>query len=375
MYDVILIGTGGIGSATLYELVRRGARVLGIDRFQVGHDRGSSHGETRIIRRSYYEHVDYVPLLNLAYRLWDEFSETTGIALLQRTGLIYVGPTADPALKGVVSSAKTHRIDVQPLSAQESADRFPGFVVPPGETVLLEPDAGYLQLEPAITTFVSEAVRLGADVHQGMEVVGWSASDRRVVVETTAGRFEADKLVITAGCWARSLLADLNIPLQVVRKHLHWFAPADNRYAQDLGCPCFLYAVSGRYFYGFPDHGQGVKVAEHSGGMPIDNPLADDRSPEPDDTRRIQDFLVRHLPGVTTNQLRHEVCFYTLTPDGHFVIDHHPEHDNVVFAAGLSGHGFKFAPALGRTLSELALDRQCHINVEFLSARRRPLQP
>ena len=374
MYDVIVIGTGGIGSSALYELSRRGVRALGIDQFPPGHDRGSSHGESRVIRRSYFEHVDYVPLLNLSYRLWDEFGDATGESFFQRCGIVYVGADDNEIIQGVLASAAAYQLDVQRMNHQEAAVRFPGFAIPAGATVVWEPDAGYLQLEPSIRAMISLAKQLGVESRHGIEVVGWQATNQRVVVETTGGRFEAKNLIVTAGCWARSLLADLNIPLRVLRKHLHWFRTNDGRYHQSQGCPCFFVAQNDNYIYGFPDYGAGLKVAVHSGGTGVDDPLTDDRLPEPSDDQQIESFLAKYMPGVSSTRLRHEVCFYTMTPDGHFVIDRHPQYDNVVFAAGLSGHGYKFAPALGRVLTELALDGRCEVDIEFLSVERSALQ-
>ena len=374
MHDVIIVGTGGIGSAALYELARRGVRALGIDRFPPGHDRGSSHGETRIIRRSYFEHVDYVPLLNLAYRKWEEFCSSTGEDFFQRCGMVYVGPEDDEIIDGVLASARAHQLDVQHIVAEEAAKKFPGFAIPSDAAVLWEPDAGYLRLEPAIRAMIEQATRLGAETQHGVEVIGWQATPGGVVVETNTGHFEAKKLVITAGCWARSLLADLKIPLHVLRKHLHWFRSNDSRYHQSQGCPCFFIAESDNYVYGFPDYGSGLKVAVHSGGTVIEDPLVDDRTPEADDDELVRSFVSRYMPGIAADRLAHAVCFYTMTPDGHFVIDRHPEYEQVVFAAGLSGHGYKFAPAIGTVLTELALDGKCEVDVEFLSLRRPVLQ-
>jgi sarcosine oxidase len=371
MYDVIVIGTGGIGSAALYELARRGVKVLGLDRFPPGHDRGSSHGQTRIIRRSYFEHSNYVPLLNIAYELWDDLCEVSGNDLFQRTGLVYVGAKDNPVIEGVVRSSQDHQVKLESLSAADVAQRFPGYSAPEGATVLLEPDAGYLRVESAVRTCIDEAQKLGAESLHDIEVVGWKPNGTGVIVETTTGRFEAKKLVVTAGCWANSFLLDLNITLQVVRKHLHWYATNDDRYEQSSGCPCFFYGVSNGYFYGFPETAnQGLKVAEHSGGTDIDDPLTDDRNPDQTDTARVEQFLSSHLPGVSNRRLDHEVCFYTMTPDAHFIIDRHPSYPQVTFAAGMSGHGFKFAPAIGRLLTELTLDGRPSADVEFLGLGR-----
>jgi sarcosine oxidase len=371
MYDVVVLGTGGVGSAAMLACAKRGVKVLGLDRFPPGHDRGSSHGESRVIRRSYFEHADYVPLLNLAYDLWDELGQRCGEPFLHRTGVAYFGPQDGIVLGGVLKSAQDHQLVVESLSAEESMSRFPGYVVPSEAGVLFEADAGYLEVEKCICSQIEEAVRMGADHRHGETVLGWSAQKNSVVVETDKNTYTAARLVIAAGCWAGGLLRELNVPLRIVRKHLHWYANTAQAYRKLYGCPCFFYEVNGGYFYGFPDAGElGVKVAEHSGGIEISDPLTDPREEDPLDTRRIEEFLRQHLPGVSANRSRHDVCFYTMTPDEHFVVDRHPEHESVCFAAGLSGHGFKFTSSLGQILSELALDERPSVDANFLRLDR-----
>lgn len=375
MHDVIVIGTGGVGSATLYELARRGANVLGLDRFSPGHDRGSSHGQTRIIRRSYFEHPDYVPLLNMAYDLWDELCELRAATLLNRTGLVYVASADGPVIGGVLESAGRHHLEVDQLTPEESTRRFPGFAVMEDATVLFERDAGYLLVEECVKACIEEAGEKGAVTRHGETVRHWSAAPNGIVVETDKGRYAAERLVITAGCWTRDLLHELNIPLRIMRKHMHWYAIDDHRYSETNACPCFFYETMGGYFYGVPNfNNSGVKVAEHSGGTKIDGPLTTERSPEIADTARIESFLKNSLSGAPAKRIRHEICFYTMSPDENFIIDRHPDHDNVVFAAGLSGHGFKFASALGRVLTELTLDGAASVNIDFLSLNRPGLQ-
>ncbi|MEZ6062443.1 MAG: N-methyl-L-tryptophan oxidase [Planctomycetaceae bacterium] len=375
IYDVIVIGTGGIGSAVLYELARRGANVLGLDRFPPGHNRGSSHGQSRIIRRSYFEHPDYVPLLHEAYRLWDEFCERRFANLLHRTGLLYSGQPNGAVIQGVLNSAKQHRLTVEQLSPADAAARFPGFRLPDDSAVLFEADAGYLLVEECVKAFIEEATRFGAEAKHGETVIEWFADPGRVTVRTNSQAYKAERLVITSGCWANDLLADLKIPLKVILKHLHWFEPDDDRYFESNGCPCFFVEALDGYFYGFPTDGvNGVKVAEHSGGVLIHDPLTIDRREDSADTQRVSEFLKRHLPGVSSRRRLHDVCFYTMSPDEHFIVDRHPQHDSVCFAAGMSGHAFKFASVLGRVLAELAMDGQPSLNVDFLNLRRPGLQ-
>ncbi len=202
-------------------------------------------------------------------------------------------------------------------------------------------------------------------------VLSWTASADGIAVETASQRYTANKLVITAGAWAPRLLADLGVSLVPRRKHLHWYATVDRRYSADNGCPCFFYETAAGLFYGFPEvNGGGVKVAEHTGGAGIADPLTDDKTVEPQDRVRVEAFIRDYLPGVSTTPTRHEVCYYTMTPDEHFVVDRHPEHANVAFVAGLSGHGFKFASVLGEVLAELTLDGATRQPIGFLGQDR-----
>lgn len=370
-YDVIVLGTGGVGSAALYHLARRGVRALGLDRFPPGHDRGSSHGESRIIRRSYFEHPDYVPLLDSAYALWDELGAARGEELFHRTGQIYFGPPDGVVISGVLTSAREHGIDVRRLSAGDVAKDYPGYKAPDGASVLFEPDAGYLLVEDCVRAHIEEAVKLGARHRHGEVVLSWSANAGGVTVETDKGRRSAARLIVAAGCWTSDLLSELGVRLRVLRKHQHWYAADSDDYLESNGCPCFFFEVNGGYFYGMPARGElGIKVAEHSGGREIRDPLSHPRELDHSDVARIESFLAQCLPGVSRRRTRHEVCFYTMSADEHFIVDRHPEHDSVAFAAGLSGHGFKFTSALGKALTELALDGAASVDLRFLRLDR-----
>ncbi|HRX81466.1 MAG TPA: FAD-dependent oxidoreductase, partial [Pirellulaceae bacterium] len=183
--------------------------------------------------------------------------------------------------------------------------------------------------------------------------------------------YRAKKLVITAGAWAKDLLADIGIKLRVLRKHLHWFETRDASYREDNGCPAYFFEIPQGHFYGFPQiDDRGVKVADHTGGTEIIDPLSDDRSTETEDVSRVERFLSVFLPGVSKSAYRHAVCYYTMSPDAHFIVDRHPQHSNVVFTAGLSGHGFKFTSVLGEALADLALAGATQLPIEFLNCQR-----
>ena len=371
-YDAIILGTGGVGSAAAFHLARRGARVLGIDRFPGGHDRGSSHGETRIIRQAYFEHPDYVPLLLRAYELWRELEAATGAELLRQVGLLQIGPLEGVVVRGVLASARQHGLNVARLSAAEVRERWPGFGISDEQVGVFEQAAGYLRVERCVLAHLAAAKAAGAEFRFGVAARSWRPPGKDIVVELDDGQLlAARRLIITAGPWAPQLLADLAIPLVVRRKHVHWFQNHHQNYQQDHGCPTFLYELPQGVFYGFPQiDALGVKVAEHSGGKPVADPLADPRELDPADAARVETFLQMHLPGVGRQRLRHSVCFYTMSPDEHFIVDRHPDNENVLFAAGLSGHGFKFTSVLGEALADLALEGKTMLPIGFLDLGR-----
>jgi monomeric sarcosine oxidase len=370
-YDVIVIGTGGIGSAALYELARRGARAAGIDRFLPPHDRGSTHGHTRVIRQAYFEHPSYVPLLIDSYRRWHELEELVGQRLFHQVGIVEVGPPDGMIVPGVLRAANEHNLPVERVSAADISRRWPGLRAGAGLDVVYESRAGYLLVENCVSAHLAAARSAGADLLTDTEVTGWSANDGEVSVRTTQGDLIAGKLIVTAGAWAKQLLDELGLQLTVRRKSLFWFRCDSPTYDVANGQPVFFYELPSGVFYGFPKlDSRGVKVAEHSGGGSVADPLMVDREIDDDEQRRLIDFLSKNLPGVSPHVSHHTVCLYTMSPDEHFIIDRHPAHANVVFAAGLSGHGYKFATALGAALADLALDGRSALPIGFLSLSR-----
>jgi sarcosine oxidase len=371
IYDAIVLGCGAVGSAALGHLARRGLRVLGLDRFTPPHDRGSSHGRTRMIRQAYFEHPDYVPLVRRACEQWLALEHGIGRTLYRETGLLEIGSPMGQVIPGVLASARQHNLAVDELSAGEIDRSFPGFVVPDGTCGVFERHAGILHVEECIRAQVEQALTAGVELRLEETAQFWRLNGANVVVGTDRRHYEAPRLVITAGAWAGQLLADLNVSLIVRRKPQYWFAPRSDAYRADDGTPAFLYDTPDGVFYGMPVVGpEGMKCAEHSGGVPVADPSQLGREVDLTDLARVERFITACLPQLTTTLTEHVPCMYTMSPDGHFLVDVHPGHPQVSFVAGLSGHGFKFAPVLGEALADLATTGQSDLPIEFLSVKR-----
>jgi sarcosine oxidase len=354
-FDVIVAGVAGMGSAAACELARRGRRVLALEQFAVGHNQGSSHGHTRIIRQAYYEHPDYVPLVRRAFERWYDLEQRQGIHLLTSCGCLSIGRADSELIVGVRRSAREHSLPIEDLSSADLRRRFPQFRFGEEFVAVLENTAGFLYVEECVRAHVREARRHGADCRENEPLRSWQATGSGVEVRTDRGRYAAAKLVLTAGPWARQLLAARGVPLTVMRQVPMWFGT--NSYAafrRDV-FPLYIADTPEGYFYGFPAlDGNGAKVAQHYGAPELTDPAAINREASPRDEEPLRKFLRAHLPDVVGPCNKSAVCVYTLTPDRHFVIDLHPDHRNVAVAAGFSGHGFKFASVVGEILADLA---------------------
>jgi sarcosine oxidase len=328
--------------------------VLGLEQFALGHDQGSSHGHTRIIRQAYYEHPAYVPLVRRAFEGWYELEQRQGVHLLTACPCLTVGPTQGELVAGVRRSAAEHALPIEDLTAAEVMRRFPAFRLDPGPVGVLEHTAGFLYVDRCVAAQADEARKLGAILRTGETVLGWEAAGTGVVVHTTAGRYTAGKLVLTAGAWAGRMLGAVGSPLRVMRQVVFWLGAADESSFRRNRFPIFIADTPAGYFYGLPAlDGRGLKVARHYGAEELGGPEAVDRTVSAADEEAVRNFVRAYLPGADGPCRGSSVCLYTLSPDRHFIIDWHPEAAQVVVAAGFSGHGFKFAPVVGEVLADL----------------------
>jgi sarcosine oxidase len=370
VYDYIVLGLGGFGSAALYHLAARGLRVLGLEQFEAGHDRGSSHGQTRIIRQAYFEHPDYVPLLKRAYEQWTALESVSQTSLANWCGLLLCGPERGETIAGARLASATHDLQIDDLSATDCREEFRGFQIPAGFSTLFEPQAGFLRVETCVTTYIDQARRLGVVIHARHGVTNWTSTQHAVRVCVEDEEYEAAGLVLTPGAWA-STLAHCDLPLTVLRKPLFWFPLDHTEFSPTSHGPAFYFEMPTGAFYGFPStDGETMKLAEHTGGLIVDDPLQVERNVIPDDLERLVPFIEQVIPGLPTQPQSHSVCMYTVTPDRHFIVDRHPEWSPVVLGAGFSGHGYKFAPVIGEALADLVTEHATELPIEFLSASR-----
>lgn len=354
-YDVTIIGLGAMGSAAAYHLARRGLRVIGFDRHSPPHDQGSSGGETRIIREAYAEGVEYVKIVQRAYELWAELEEDSGRELYLQTGGLMFGSPTSGMIAGAETSAKTHDLTYEKLSADEVRQRYNIFNPDDDMMAISDPRAGILYPEACVEAHLELAGRHGAELLLNQPAVSWTSKSGGVTVETGVGTYNAQSLILSAGAWLPQLLNGLEIPLKVERQVLLWYEPVTNAdlFRPDQ-CPIFIWDTGpGVHFYGFPDIGTGVKVARRHFGD-ISSPDNLRRSTDANDDPPVRSFLERYMPDVPGRLVNTQVCMFTNTPDEDFIIDLHPEHQNVVIASPCSGHGFKFASAMGEILADLA---------------------
>jgi sarcosine oxidase len=370
-YDTIVVGVGGMGSATTAHLARRGQRVLGLERFDVPHAKGSSHGVTRIIRKAYYEHPDYVPLLERAYDLWRELDKTHPTRLLHTTGCVVAGPEDGEKVAGARDSCEEHDIEYELLTATEVGDRYPGYDLPDDFVAVVEPEGGFLQVEQCVVAHVAATHRRGAEIRAREGVLDWEPTpDGGVRVETNRDSYTADAMVVTAGAWAAKLLPMLDLQAVPERQVLGWFRPDSPERFQPESFPVFIVECDEGYFYGFPEYRvPGYKVGKYNHFHERVNP---DEVAEPTraDERVPHDFTERYFPDATGPTMRLETFLFTNSPDEHFVVDTFPDHPQIVVGAGFSGHGFKLSSVVGEILAELATEGESRHDIDLFSLDR-----
>jgi sarcosine oxidase len=368
--QIVVIGLGATGCAALCQLARRGIRAIGIEQFRIGHDRGSSHGPTRIFRLAHFENPAYVPLLHRAAALWRELETLCGHRLLVTTGIAELGPQDGDLVRGTLAASVRHRLPHEVLEASTLMRRYPQFNIPQNYVAVVQPDGGYIEAAAALDATIRAAVDAGAVIRTEEKVVAVEPHRDGVRITTERAVIDADGAVVSAGPWTASVLPDLQLPLRVTRQVVGWFEPADaGAFAE--GFPVFLLESRHGIHYGFPPYGRmGIKIAKHYHLDEVVEPDRYDRTVSPADEAAIRAPLAEFLPAANGRLRDAETCLYTMTPDETFIIDRVPDAPHVVIASPCSGHGFKFAPVVGEIIADLATSGTTHHDVAAFRLNR-----
>jgi len=370
-FDAIVVGVGGMGSATVYHLARRGCKVLGLEQFDIPHEMGSSHGFSRIIRLAYAEHPNYVPLLRHAYELWRELENQTGERLLIITGGIDAGTENSAPVKGALESCAVHHLPHELLDSASISRRFPGYHLSSGMVGVYQPDAGFLLPERCIVAHVEAAQKLGAEIHGREQVLEWQVKGKGVVLKTDRETYQAKGMIVTAGPWARSILPELSDVAIPERQVLIWTQPLRPEYFRLGAFPVFnLECPEGR-FYGYPVYGvPGFKLGKYNHRREQVDPDHMDRKCYLEDEEILRVAIRRYFPDADGPTVGMKTCLFTNSPDEHFIIDLHPQHPQIALAAGFSGHGFKFCSVVGEIMADLVLDGRARLDIEMFRLSR-----
>ena len=378
-FDVIVIGVGSMGSSACYYLAKQGYKVLGLEQFDITHEQGAHTGQSRIIRKAYFEDPRYVPLLKQAYKSWKDLEDETGTQLYYRTGLVYFGKPDKLEIKTIHQSASLYDIPLENLDSSSTHQRFPQFKLPAGFETLFEPDAGFIPPEKTILLYADQAIKKGAIIHTNEKVLEWKREGSDIVVTTNKKIYHCAKLIITAGPWAGKMTPGLAGEIKVTRQFIAWIKPKSWNDFTLNNFPCWMIADDERpgMYYGFPalsvsifGEPQGLKLAHHYPGI-ITDPDKVNRQTTKAEEENLEYVLNKYLPGCFESVLSAKTCLYANTPDENFIIDHLPGYEKQVgIACGFSGHGFKFVSIVGEILTELITDGKTKQPIEFLNAKR-----
>lgn len=350
---VAVLGLGGVGTAAARFLAGTGHQVVGFEQFRLDHDRGSSYGGSRIIRKVYPDPL-YASLMEAAYPLWADLERESGEDLFLRCGGFFFGPEGHSEMERTEAALREVGVPYEPLSRSAAKERHPQFVLREREYGIWEPESGLLRASRCVLASARAARAAGAELREEIRVTALEPASDGIRLTSESGAETFDRVVITAGPWTQPLLAPwVRLPLTVTRQQYAHFAVREGRF--DPGAfPIWI--DFGDMFYGFPEHqdAPGAKVADHHTGPAI-NPNSSDREPWDSENHNLRDYLRWRLPGLSDQVTFSKVCLYTVTPDEDFIIDRLPGEERVVFIGGLSGHGFKFTVLLGQIAARLAL--------------------
>jgi len=370
-FEVIVLGLGAMGSAIAYHLAAHGSNVLGLEKFSLNHTNGSSHGGTRIIRTAVFPQTSHVPLVQRAFELWSKLQAESGRDLMKLTGALLFGLPESPLITGCKASSREHQLPYHILSRQEVGNRFPIFQPDDNEVAFHEKNAGVLFPEECIQAHASLAEENGATLRFNEPVTRWEVRNGRVEVRTDTETYLADYAVFSPGAWLPSVVPELELPLQIERQTVFWFTPQqDQEQFTPNEMPAFDWQLKdGRFYYGTPNFGSGVKVALHHGGE-LTTPDKIRRQVTEDDETPVKQFLRQHISSLDSPPVSSATCMYTNTPDDNFIIDFHPSHSNIVLVSACSGHGFKFSSAIGEVVQQMVQRGDTDLDISQFKADR-----
>jgi len=355
-FDVIVIGAGMAGSAAAWQLSNDGQRVLLLEQFEIGHARGSSHGESRIFRFAYPQ-TEYAKFAMQSKPLWLALERDSRQKLLHSIGGLDFAddPECFDEVKQIAVALKHNGAACEELDGNEIRRRYPQWRFPDGALGVFSPDGGWIEASKAVRAMISQATSQGAVVRNNEPVLNITPGEN-VVVSTATQNYAARGLVITAGAWVNHLLKFFNtsLPVKITQEQPIYFAPIRNAESfRPDRFPIWIHYRKPHFTYGFPVlETPGIKLALHHDG-PLIDPAIRDRTPNPDVRRRLREYLREYLPDAAGEIIEEVTCLYTTTPDHNFIIDLLPNLPNVAIASPCSGHGFKFATGIGRALADL----------------------
>ncbi|MBS4222918.1 N-methyl-L-tryptophan oxidase [Lederbergia citrea] len=370
-WDVAVIGLGSMGSFAFWQLARMGIKVVGFDRYKPGHDHGAGHGESRIFRTAYGEGVEYVPLLKEARGLWRELESETDTELYVETGGTMFGPKEDDFIVTVQDSVEKYHLPHKVYEPSEAKQIYPQINFQDNQLAVFEELAGYVKPELAIETAVKRGIELGGTAFTEHPVTEIEPDTDRVTIRCGDKQIRVKRVIVSAGGWTSKLLPELNLPLSIERQVLVWYNARNPELFAPEKFPIFSRVSKGRGFYGFPSlDGKTVKVAFHHGGEIVDHPEQVDRIIHESDLAPLTEKVKKYLPDLIPEPVRAKTCFYTNTPDEHFVLGFAPGMPNIVLLGPMAGHGFKFAPIMGKIAAELSTNQTPSLEISMFDPSR-----